>query len=65
MSSCPVCHNLSDNCLVCGGTNKIKEARGCRVCPVCHNQSDHCMVCGGNASLQRKLNDDEEWDGLS
>ena len=50
---CSVCHNLSDNCMICGGTNATKEKRGVRVCPVCNNQSDHCMICGGNSALKK------------
>jgi hypothetical protein len=50
---CPICHNLSDNCMYCGGTNKTKEERGFKVCPTCHNQSDHCMTCGGNSRLKK------------
>ena len=50
---CPICHNLSDNCLICGGTNRTKEERGFSVCPVCHNQSDYCLVCRGNITLQK------------
>lgn len=61
---CSVCNNLSENCLICGGTNKTKEKRlfNIKICPVCQNQSDYCLICGGNIRLQHSDDDEDDFD---